>query len=115
MSLRLPYNRASWPGWKKGGKMPRVLAIDYGTRRVGIAISDALGITAQPLEIIQRTNKIKDMDRIAEIVAEKKVEKIVIGLPVNMDGNEGPNVAYVRDFAGEVEARFNLPVELYDE
>ncbi len=93
----------------------RVLAIDYGTRRIGIAVSDALGITAQPLEIIERTNKIKDMERIAAIVGDKKVERIVIGLPINMDGEEGPNVAYIRKFAGEVEERFKLPVELYDE
>ena len=93
----------------------RILAIDYGSHRIGIAVSDALGITAQPLEIIQHTNKQKDLDRIAAIIAEKKVEKIVIGLPVNMDGNEGPIVEHVRRFAANVEERFKLPVELYDE
>jgi putative Holliday junction resolvase len=95
--------------------MARILAIDYGSRRIGIALSDALGITAQPLEIIHHTNKQADLGRIGSIIAEKKVERIVIGLPINMDGNEGPNVDVIRRFAAEIETRFKLPVELYDE
>ena len=94
--------------------MIRVLGIDHGDARIGIAISDELGMLAHPMETIT----IKDTEpltRIAQIVAEKSVETIIIGLPKNMDGTTGPAAEKVRVFAEQLRAKVTCPVRLWDE
>jgi len=90
----------------------RILAIDYGKARIGMALSDPLGITAQPLEVL-KVKEVKDaLTRIAGIVDEKGVERIIVGLPLNMDGSEGPQVAETRAFAALLRERTGLdPIE----
>ena len=96
----------------------RVLGLDYGEKYVGVAVSDALGITAQPLETIQRKeeNKLRrTYARIEELTKEYGVEKIVVGLPKNMDDSEGESACKCRDFAANVSRRTGIEVILWDE
>ncbi len=96
----------------------RLLGLDYGEKYVGVAMSDPLGITASPLESVYRKeeNKLrKTYARIEEIVREYGVEKIIVGLPKNMNNTEGDSAAHCREFAANVERRTGLPVVLWDE
>ncbi|MBR4110726.1 MAG: Holliday junction resolvase RuvX [Clostridia bacterium] len=93
----------------------RIMALDYGDARTGVAISDALGITAQGLESIDSNNKFKLMNRIAEIIKEYAVEKIVIGYPLNMNATVGPRAQKTDSFIKELESRFHLEVIKVDE
>ena len=90
----------------------RVLGLDHGSRRVGIAISDALRITAQPLEVVARVSAV---DRIAEIVGEYGIEEIVVGLPTSLSGNEGPPAVAAREFGGEIGLATGIEVLYVDE
>jgi len=93
----------------------RVLAIDYGEIRIGLAISDPLGILAFPLMVID-LNKTKDYIRvIKDVIKEKEVKKIIIGLPLIMGGKEGIQTEKVRRFYEEVKECIDLSVELVDE
>ena len=96
----------------------RVLGLDYGEKYVGVAVSDPLGFTAQPLETIQRKeeNKLRrTYARIEELTKEYGVEKIVVGLPKNMDDSEGESACKCRDFAANVSRRTGIEVILWDE
>lgn len=96
----------------------RIMGLDYGAKTVGVAITDELLLTAQPLETIKRDseNKIRrTLARIEEIVNEYGVTEIVVGLPLNMDDSEGERAAKSREFAGRIEKRTGLPVKLQDE
>lgn len=94
--------------------MGRVLGLDPGTVRVGVALSDPLRITAQPHASLDAADP-ELVDRIAELVAEFDVDLVVIGLPVSLDGSEGPAAALARGFAEAVAAAVDVPVELHDE
>ncbi|HXN64632.1 MAG TPA: Holliday junction resolvase RuvX [Candidatus Acidoferrales bacterium] len=96
-------------------KKGRVLALDYGQRRIGIAISDELGLTASPLSTIERTNRRDDVRRLREIVREHTVRKIVVGLPLHLDGRSSEMADEVKRFASRIEKQLGLPVELVDE
>jgi putative Holliday junction resolvase len=92
----------------------RVLAIDPGERRVGLAVSDPLGITAQGLATFDRRSG--DLgEHVEKIVREYEVTRIVVGNPVSMSGRESEGSAQARSLASELEARLSLPVELWDE
>ena len=96
----------------------RLLGLDYGEKYIGVALSDPLGIIGSPLETIHRKeeNKLrKTYARIEEIVKEYGVEKIVVGLPKNMNNTEGDSAMHCREFAANVERRTGLPVVLWDE
>ncbi len=96
----------------------KILGLDYGEKYVGVAMSDPLGIIGSPLETIYRKeeNKLrKTYARIEELVKENGVERIVIGLPKNMNNTEGDSAANCREFASNVERRTGLPVVLWDE
>lgn len=94
---------------------PRVLGLDVGSRRIGIAISDPLGITAQGLETLHRQNKRLDFEKLEKIVREYGVTQIVVGLPLRMSGLEGTQAEKMQLFAEELRKRFQLPVHLWDE
>jgi putative Holliday junction resolvase len=94
---------------------PRILALDLGKKRIGLAVSDPLGITAQGLPNIQRTNKRADLDALGEIAREREVGLVLLGNPINMGGAEGRQSNWVREFAGAVESRLGLPVKFWDE
>lgn len=93
----------------------RVLALDLGKKRIGLAVSDELGITAQGLKTLERTNIREDLARIAQLAAEKNVSLIVIGNPLHMSGREGRQAEYARDFGQRLEERSGIPVKFWDE
>lgn len=96
----------------------RIMGLDYGDKTVGVAISDELGITAQPFETIyrERWNKLRQTcKRLEEIIIEKKIEKIVVGKPLNMNGTEGERLERTREFIGMIERRTGLEVVELDE
>ena len=78
--------------------MARVLALDVGIKRIGMAMSDPLGITAQGLPTLQRTKPEEDLKKLADLVREHAVATVVVGLPLQLDGNEGPAVVHIRAF-----------------
>jgi len=94
----------------------RLLGIDLGSVRVGLALSDPLGYTAQPLKSMPRVGPRKDLDFLARLVRENDVKKVVVGLPLMLSGEEGRSATAAREFAGRLEERLSgLPVELWDE
>ncbi|HEY1799413.1 MAG TPA: Holliday junction resolvase RuvX [Terriglobales bacterium] len=93
----------------------RVLGLDVGSRRIGIAVSDPLGITAQGLETLQRQNKRMDFGKLGEVIRQYQVTEIVVGYPLRMSGAEGTQSAKMQEFAEELRKRFRLPVHLWDE
>ena len=98
--------------------MRRILGLDFGSKTVGVAVSDGLGITAQGVEIIRRerpTKMRRTLARIEELVSEYEAERIVIGLPVGLDSTEGERCALTRAFGDDVARRTGLPVEFFDE
>ena len=99
------------------GQIPkgRILALDLGARRIGLALSDELMLTAQGLETLQRTTLREDIARLASLAAEHGVTLVLMGNPMNMNGNEGRQSGWVRDFAEKLHARSGLTVRLWDE
>jgi len=93
----------------------RVLALDVGSKRIGVAITDPLGITAQGLETIQRQNKRKDMETLGRLLQEYEVREIVVGLPLRLSGAEGTQSEKMRRFASDLESHFGVTVHLWDE
>ncbi|HKT50457.1 MAG TPA: Holliday junction resolvase RuvX [Candidatus Angelobacter sp.] len=91
------------------------MAIDYGSRRMGLAVSDALGITAQGLDTLERKNKRSDFARLERTIREYQVREIVLGNPLRMSGEEGTQSRKVAEFADELRRRFEVPVHLWDE
>ncbi len=94
--------------------MARLLGLDLGNH-IGVAISDPRGRLARPLLIFKRSSRAADFARIAQLVAEHQVEKVIVGLPRNMDGSEGPQAAWVRDYSAALAQAIAVPVELWDE
>jgi putative holliday junction resolvase len=95
--------------------MARVLGIDLGSRRIGVAVSDGLGLTAQPRTTIARKGGVRDLDAIAAVAKEADADRIVLGLPLDPEGQEGPAAQRARVFADKLRAALGLPVELIDE
>ncbi|MFL5356846.1 Holliday junction resolvase RuvX [Archangium sp.] len=93
----------------------RTLGLDFGTKTIGVAASDALGLTAQTVTTIRRTSLKADLAALGELVREYEVERFVVGLPLNMDGSEGPRAEATRKFADILTQALGLPVELWDE
>ena len=96
----------------------RIMGLDFGSKTVGVAISDALLITAQGIEITRRKeeNKLRQtLARIEELIVQYEVEEIVLGLPKNMNATEGERVALTMEFKEKLERRTGLPVHMWDE
>ncbi len=93
----------------------RVLAIDHGTRRIGIAISDEMQTIAQPLEFIAAEPFDGVVRRLNEIMAAKPVELVLIGMPRNMDGSYGPAAEKVRGFIEALKGKIAVPIRTWDE
>jgi putative Holliday junction resolvase len=93
----------------------RVLAIDHGTKRIGLAISDELGIVANPLELLSAEPFAQFLSRLKEIIVEKQVELVLLGMPRNMDGSYGPAALKVQEFAAVLRDSIVVPVETWDE
>ena len=93
----------------------RVLALDVGARRIGVAITDPLGITAQGLNTIQRKNKRTDFAQLESVIRQYEVTELVVGYPLRLSGEIGIQAEKMTLFAQELEKRFQLPVHLFDE
>jgi putative holliday junction resolvase len=93
----------------------RILGLDVGARRIGIAVSDPLGITAQGLETLHRKNKRHDLEYFKKLIRDYEIKEIVVGLPLRMSGAEGTQAEKIRAFAEDLRKRFNLPVHFLDE
>ena len=105
------YNR----GVENTAKHGRILALDVGTRRIGVAVSDALGITAQGLTTIQRKNKRTDLAALRAVLEQYEVAEMVVGFPLRMSGEEGAMSEKMTAFAEQLRKQFGLPVHLWDE
>jgi putative Holliday junction resolvase len=100
---------------ERDGLPGRILALDYGSRRIGLAISDALGVTAQGLPTLHRTRKHDDLDHLRRVIRQYAVKELLLGLPLRMSGNEGIQSDKVQVFAEELRRKFKLPVHVFDE
>lgn len=94
---------------------PRILGLDVGSKTIGMAVSDPLGITAQGLETIRRKNKRLDFEQLERIIRHYQVAEVVVGYPLRMSGAEGIQAEKMQAFAEALRQRFQLPVHLWDE
>ena len=95
--------------------MKRWLGLDLGKVRIGVALSDPLGITAQPLTVLKSAGTQKDIIAIGELINQHEVTQVVVGLPLNMDGTESTTTQKVRDFTQKLAGRLCVPVVYVDE
>ena len=97
--------------------MSRVLALDYGSARCGVAVSDPTGTLATPLDAVTQANTRRGLDRLATVVRETGAERVVVGLPLSLSGGDSAQTEEARAFAARLAARLGdgVPVELYDE
>ena len=93
----------------------RILGLDVGSKTIGLAVSDPLGITAQGMPTLRRQNKRRDFEQLERIIQEYEVAEIVVGLPLRMSGLEGTQSEKMHAFAEDLKKRFKLPVHLVDE
>lgn len=93
----------------------RILALDHGTKRIGVAVSDEMGWTAQPLETYERRSIEKDLAHILELVQVHEVDRVVLGLPLRLNGEIGPAAEAVREFGDRLEKALPVPVVMWDE
>ena len=95
--------------------IPRILAIDFGTKRIGLAVSDALGMTAQGLSTLQRTRIADDLEHLRSLVEEYSVAKVLVGNPISHSGGETSMSLLAAEFAEKLRRRLPCPVEMHDE
>jgi putative Holliday junction resolvase len=93
----------------------RVLALDHGTKRVGLAISDELGMIAQPLTFLPAEPIAKLLEELKKVVSEKTVELVLVGIPRNMDGSYGPAAEKARKFVEQLKEALSVPIRTWDE
>jgi putative Holliday junction resolvase len=93
----------------------RILAIDHGSKRIGIAVSDELKMIAQPLEFIPAEPFAAFLVRLNELISDKEVESILVGLPRNMDGSYGPAAQKVQEFVEALKGTVGVPIKTWDE
>lgn len=93
----------------------KLLGLDLGTKTIGVAVADGMRYSATPLETIQRTKFTQDAERLIQLIAENAAVGIVIGLPLNMDGSEGPRVQSTRAFARNLAPKIGIPIAFWDE
>ncbi len=101
--------------WQGFAPIMRYLAIDLGDKRTGLAVGDDRLRLATPVVVIQTRERQVLLDRLAEVIEEHGPGELVVGLPLNMDGSEGPRSKLTRMFAKQLQERFGLPVHLHDE
>jgi putative Holliday junction resolvase len=95
--------------------MPRLLALDHGYARCGCAISDPSGTLATPLEAVERPDSKRGLATLVRMAEQHGAERVVVGLPLTLGGDEGEQAAAARTFAERLDRRLNIPVELHDE
>lgn len=93
----------------------RTLGIDFGEKRIGIAVSDPLGYTAQGIETLENKERKKVLEALARLCRDYEVSEVVIGLPINMNGSVGPKAKEILELLPELEQAFGVPVKTWDE
>ena len=93
----------------------KVLALDFGSARTGVAVSDATGTIAQPLDVVEGAASRDGLARVAEIVREHEVERVVVGMPLTLGGQRGSQALETEKFVRELREALDVPVETYDE
>ena len=93
----------------------RILSLDFGSKTIGLAVSDPLGLTAQGLPTLRRKNKRTDFGTLADLIRKYEIAEIVLGLPLHMSGRAGVQAERAQQFAEELRKQFSLPVHLWDE
>ncbi len=106
---------AQLPNPQTDRKAARILAVDYGRARIGVAIADAGAGLPQPLAVLARINRNEDMRRLRELAREHSVKQIVVGLPLRLDGTRGEMAEEAERFAQRVRKQIGIPVEMVDE
>ena len=102
-------------GLREKARGKSLIGLDLGTKTIGIALSDPQWTVASPRETIRRTKFNADAERLVEIILEDKVGGLVLGLPLNMDGSEGPRVQSTRTFARNLTPKIDIPIFFWDE
>lgn len=95
--------------------VPRILGLDHGARRIGVAISDELGLTAQPLLTIVHSNARNDLRSLGRLLKRYACAEVVVGWPLHLSGDRSPRALAAEKFAASLRAEFNLPIHLWDE
>lgn len=95
--------------------MNRVLGIDYGQRRIGVAVSDALGTMALPREVVTVASDKQAVNAVRSAVEDTEAGRVVVGMPLNMDGSHGPMADHVQAFVARLQRVLDVPVETWDE
>jgi putative Holliday junction resolvase len=90
-------------------------ALDVGDARIGVAVSDDLGVSVRGIGVVRRRGGVHDLQAVAKMLAPHEVEHLVVGLPLNMDGTEGRQAARVRAFGDRLRAHLDVPIEFWDE
>lgn len=98
-----------------GERMRRILAVDYGKRRIGLAVSDAMGLLAHPVKTIVVRSREQAIREIAELAEKLQVEEVVVGMPVSLDGSHGPQWQETRQFVAELAKQVAVPIRGWDE
>lgn len=93
----------------------RILALDLGESRIGVAVSDLLGVTAQGVGVIKRTNEKEDFDKIKAYIKEYDAKLIILGNPINMDGTKGTRAIITEEFYNKLQAEIDIEIKLWDE
>ncbi|MDP3236348.1 MAG: Holliday junction resolvase RuvX [Myxococcales bacterium] len=93
----------------------RAMGLDVGTKTVGVAVADELGITAQPITVVRRSNLKADLAELIRLAADRSVDRFIVGLPLNMDGSEGPRALATRKFGDALAKASNLLIIYQDE
>lgn len=111
-----PYNRSMVQERRaRQGEKTRILALDVGARRIGMAVSDPLGITAQGINTLYRRNRQADFDLLKKVIGEYQIKEIVVGFPLKLSGEKGAQAEKILLFTEELKKRFAGPVHLWDE
>jgi len=108
-------NDAPGTGTPKSLPRRRILALDMGEKRIGVAVSDETQLIARSYTVVERTSRAADFAQLAEIVARENVGSLLVGLPVEMDGAEGSLALWVRDYGAALAEHLGLPVTFWDE
>jgi putative Holliday junction resolvase len=114
-SLRLRAFALNFPAFAAKLRAMRILALDHGTKRIGVAVSDELKMIAQPLEYILAEPFAPFLERLKKIIVEKEVDLILIGQPRNMDGTYGPAAQKVEAFVAVLKGAVTVPIKMWDE
>lgn len=93
----------------------KILSIDHGTKRIGLAVSDELGISVKPLSVLNVKNSKQSLDLVLKVILQEKCELLLIGLPGGFDNYDSSQVEIVRDFAKELKKRTGVPIKFWDE